>query len=79
MTDEVGVYEARTRFAELLADVERGRRVVITRHGKPIAVLSPILGTDPVRTQSVITRLRASRKGRRLGEKLRHFIEEGRQ
>ena len=41
------VYEAITRFAEILADVERGHRVVITKHGKPIATLSPVLGTGP--------------------------------
>lgn len=76
--DEIGVYEARTRFAELLADVERGRRVVITKHGKPIALLSPILGTDPARTQRAITRLRESRKGRRLEGHLRDLLEEGR-
>lgn len=58
--EEIGIYEARTRFAELLADVEKGRRVVITRHGKPVAVLSPVLGADPARTQVIIDTLRGS-------------------
>lgn len=76
--DEIGVYEARTRFAELLDDVERGRRIVITRHGKPIAVLSPVRGADPVRIQAAIEALRAQRKGRRLGMTIREAREEGR-
>lgn len=32
---------AKARFAELLDEVERGETVVITRHGKEIATLSP--------------------------------------
>jgi len=76
--DEIGVYEARTRFAELLDDVERGRRFVITRHGRPIAVLSPVRGADPARTQIVIETLRAQRKGRQLGMTIREAREEGR-
>lgn len=76
--DEIGVYEARTRFAELLDDVERGRRFVITRHGRPIAMLSPVRGADRTRTQTVIETLRAQRKDRRLGMTIREAREEGR-
>jgi prevent-host-death family protein len=32
---------AKARFAELLDQVERGETIVITRHGKEIATLSP--------------------------------------
>ena len=32
---------AKAKFAELLDEVERGETVVITRHGKEIATLSP--------------------------------------
>lgn len=37
----VGAFEAKTRFAQLLDRVERGEEIVITRHGKPVAVLRP--------------------------------------
>ncbi|MFY7959400.1 MAG: type II toxin-antitoxin system Phd/YefM family antitoxin [Elsteraceae bacterium] len=33
--------EAKTRLSELLDDVERGETIVITRHGKAIARLTP--------------------------------------
>ena len=33
--------DAKAKFAELLNEVERGRTVRITRHGKPIARLVP--------------------------------------
>jgi antitoxin (DNA-binding transcriptional repressor) of toxin-antitoxin stability system len=38
----VGFYEARTRLSALLDGVEQGRAVVITRHGKPIAMLAAL-------------------------------------
>lgn len=36
---EIGIYEAKTHLASLVARVERGERITITRHGKPVAVL----------------------------------------
>lgn len=36
---EVAVYEAKTRLSELLAEVEQGEQVTITRHGQPVARL----------------------------------------
>lgn len=38
---EVQASEAKTRFLQLLTQVEQGRSFVITRHGKPVARLSP--------------------------------------
>ena len=39
---EIGTLEAKTRLSRLLADVQRGQRFFITRHGKPIAELGPV-------------------------------------
>ncbi|HKQ40179.1 MAG TPA: type II toxin-antitoxin system prevent-host-death family antitoxin [Verrucomicrobiae bacterium] len=39
---QIGTLEAKTRFSELLAQVEKGHRFRITRHGKPIADLTPV-------------------------------------
>lgn len=36
---EIGIYEAKTHFARLVAQAEKGERITITRHGKPVAVL----------------------------------------
>jgi len=76
--DAIGIDEVRTRFAEWLADVEKGRRIMITRHGKPIAMLSPVLGADPTRTQVVIDRMRITHNGRRLGGDISDFRSQGR-
>ena len=45
---EMGVLEARTKFSALLEAVEDGERVTITRHGRPIAELVPIMQQRPV-------------------------------
>jgi prevent-host-death family protein len=37
-----GAEEARNRLPELLEAAEKGRSTVITRHGRPVAVLVPI-------------------------------------
>jgi prevent-host-death family protein len=34
-----GVAEAKNKFTHLLERAERGERITITRHGKPVAVL----------------------------------------
>ncbi len=39
---EVGAFEAKTHLSELLAVVEAGETIRITRRGKPVAELRPI-------------------------------------
>ncbi len=38
---DVSIVEAKNRLSELIRAVEEGEKVVITRHGKPVAQLSP--------------------------------------
>lgn len=37
-----GVEDARSQLPTLLAEAERGRSTVITRHGRPIAAIVPV-------------------------------------
>ena len=37
----IGAYEAKTKFSELLERVEKGERVTITKHGRPVATMIP--------------------------------------
>ncbi len=48
-TTEVGTLEAKTHLSELLDQVERGSRFVITKRGKPVAQLSPVERRQPRR------------------------------
>jgi len=41
MNKEVGAFEAKTHFSQLLKQVEEGQTVYITRHGKRVAELHP--------------------------------------
>jgi prevent-host-death family protein len=41
MTREVQASEAKTHFARLLDEVERGETIIITRHGQAIARIVP--------------------------------------
>jgi prevent-host-death family protein len=85
---DIGVYEAKTHLANLLARVERGERFVITRHGIPIAQLAPVEVRNADAVRDALHRLKAgrealARRGVRLadllgpGEGLRDFAHKG--
>jgi prevent-host-death family protein len=38
---KIGIYEAKTHFAQLIERVERGERVIITKRGKAVAEVRP--------------------------------------
>jgi len=42
MTARKGAEEARNRLPELLEAAEKGRATIITKRGRPVAVLAPI-------------------------------------
>lgn len=74
----VGVYEAKTHLPELLAKVELGEQITITRHSRAIARLVPV---EPVRQRDVsgiIAELKSLAKGRQAGMPIRQMIAEGR-
>ncbi len=43
ITKEVGAFEAKTNLSKLLDAVENGQKIFITRHGKRVAELSPVV------------------------------------
>ncbi|MBC7098874.1 type II toxin-antitoxin system prevent-host-death family antitoxin [Candidatus Bipolaricaulota bacterium] len=75
---EIGAYEAKVKFSELLRRVEKGERFVITRHGRPVALLEPV-SPRPRNVKEVIEAIKEFRKGHSLGGlKIKELIEEGR-
>ena len=80
----VGAYEAKTHLSELLDRVSRGERVVITKHGVPVAVLQPPDPAPRRDVRQVIDDLRRFRetlhhKGLTVRQaETREWIEEGR-
>jgi prevent-host-death family protein len=75
----VGAYEAKTKLANLLERVAEGEHITITKHGVPVATLSPVPERERRPATEVIAELRGFRLGRRLGRTpLKKLIEEGR-
>jgi prevent-host-death family protein len=78
---EIGAFEAKTKFGQLLDWVEAGEEIVITRRGKAVARLVPpgAATINRERTQATVERIRAMRKGVKLGGlSLKDLISEGR-
>jgi len=74
-------YEARTHLSELLDQVARGKKVLITRRGKPAALLSLPPAEAAKDVKQVIEEFKAySKRQRRTlgGMSIREMIEEGR-
>jgi len=37
----VSIYDAKTHLSQLVGEVEQGRQITITRHGRPVATIGP--------------------------------------
>jgi prevent-host-death family protein len=67
MEKAVSAADAKRRFSELLRSVRRGRSVIVTSHGRPVARIVPVAESDRtgdraraalfarLRTQRVVT------------------------
>ena len=58
-----GAFEAKTHFSNLLDRVEKGDRIVITRHGREVAVLSPVEKKPAPNLMELADRALAASKG----------------
>lgn len=74
----VGAYEAKTHLPRLLDEVEGGKTITITKHGREVARLIPV---TPVAADvdAVIQELHAARRLANRGDSsVREMIEDGR-
>ncbi|PRA45358.1 type II toxin-antitoxin system prevent-host-death family antitoxin [Ochrobactrum sp. MYb68] len=78
MTVSVKVAEAKTHLSELLAKVEAGEEVIISRGNTPIAKLSRIRRENNV--EALIAEIKAQRLTRQstTQDEIREWTEEGR-
>jgi prevent-host-death family protein len=75
----IGAYEAKTHLPRLLDEVEKGERITITKHGRPVAVLIPPGRAGAPDPDLLIQRIRELRRGNRLnGLSIRELIDQGR-
>lgn len=57
----VGAYEAKTHLPRLLDRVARGESLIITRHGRPVAQLTPV-ATERELAQQAAARIMERRR-----------------
>ena len=74
---DVGAYEAKTHLPRLLDEVEAGASITITRNGRPVARLSPIVTAADA--NQAVARILSLRKEIKKGKlSMRALIEAGR-
>lgn len=79
--ETIGAYEAKTHLPRLLSRVSRGEKIIITKHGVPVALLQPpeSEAAPKTATKNVIAELRKFGRRHKLnGISIREMIEEGR-
>jgi prevent-host-death family protein len=78
----IGFYEAKTHLAQLLDEVAEGNKVLITRRGRPAALLVPPPREEDRDVRQVVQEMLEfrDREGPTLGGRVtvRGLIEEGR-
>jgi prevent-host-death family protein len=78
MPTEIGAFEAKTKFSELLRKVDQGERFTITLRGRVIAELTPPTPIPKPVPQDVIDRLMHPSIHGISGETVLEWIREGR-
>ena len=70
---EVGAFEAKTHFSQLLKEVEKGNIVHVTRRGKPIAMIAREgYGREEAGLKAIA---RISERRKKIGKR-EHFLTE---
>jgi prevent-host-death family protein len=65
----VGIFDAKTHLSSLVDEVEKGREIVITRHGKPVARL--VKAEDRMSPEAIERRRKAWMELREIGQRLK--------
>jgi prevent-host-death family protein len=58
-----GAEEARNQLPSLLEQAEAGQATIITRHGRPVAMVAPVAATGGPERQAPLTPLAGSGRG----------------
>jgi len=81
LNQQIGAFEAKTHFSQIISEVERGADYVVTRHGKPVAKIIPFEQKPTMTRKEAFEKMKELRKNFR-GEpgsfNIREAIEDGR-
>jgi len=77
---DIPIFEAKNRLSALIATVERGSEVTITRRGVAVAKLVPVvLNFDREKARRAAAGLREASRGATLGDlRIKDLVDEGR-
>jgi len=81
MAQQIGAFEAKTHFSEIIDKAERGEDFIITKRGKPVAKIIPFEQKTKMTWEEALEGFREFRKlyrGKPGGVNVREAIEEGR-
>lgn len=63
----IGAFEAKTHFSALLEQVSKGKQIIITKHGHPVAKILPITENNQEKIYQTIQQLKEFNKDNKLG------------
>ena len=85
LSSTLGAFDAKTHFSKILEMVGKGKEFVVTKHGRPVAKISPVheASTDSAhalyeKRLAVIAEIKANRFTLAKGQTIRSLIEDGR-
>jgi len=81
MTQQIGVFEAKTHFSKLLEKIEQGNDFIVTKRGKTVARIIPFEKEPEMTFKEAVDQLVEMRKlyrGKPGSFDIRAAIEEGR-
>ena len=81
MAQEIGAFEAKTHFSQIIEKAEKGEDFIITRRGKPVAKIIPFEQNIKMTRKEAMNQLAEMRKlyrGKPGSFNIREAIEDGR-
>ena len=81
MSGQIGAFEAKTHFSQIIQKVENGADFIITRRGKPVAKIIPFKQEKTMTFKEAVeafTEMKKLYRGKPGDFNIREAIEEGR-
>ena len=81
MAQQIGTFEAKTHFSQIIEKAEHGSDFIVTRRGKPVAKIIPFRQEKGMTFREAVNQLIEMRKlyrGKPGSFNIREAIEEGR-
>ncbi len=74
----IGVFDLKSQLSSVLEHVLAGQIYTVTRHGHPIARITPIAVASANERRAAAARMIEARRGRKLGISMKDAITQGR-